>query len=228
MRIKFEGVTYTFPQGSSRQQIFKYLRHRQSKQGETNMATTYYGEEAVKKVAAAEGELTPSQQRIVELEGYATGDYQDHKGIVTRGVGQTGAYKDKTFKETFGDIENMTRRLVQDYDSYPEYLQSELLQAAYRGDLQQSPSFRKLLKAGDFVGASEEFLNHKEYMSRDTPDAIKRRLEAVSDAVSRYGSEQLAANIGEQNQYAQAKSGYYEDKDGNVFFLNDKGQREEV
>jgi len=101
-------------------------------------AKMLHGQKAVDKVEELEGELTPVQRRIVELEGYVPTEYEDTKGIVTKGVGQTGNYMDMSFKEVAEIHEDVARNLINDYDELPVELQAELAQLAYRGDLQQS------------------------------------------------------------------------------------------
>lgn len=172
---------------------------------EVKEPTTYHGEDAIQKVAEREGELNAKQRRIVELEGFVDGEYEDHKGIKTFGVGQTGEFMNMSFKESFDFMENQTRRLLSGYDAYPDYLQAELVQAAYRGDLQQSRKFRSLLNAGDYTGAAAEFLDHNEYLDNKTPMSIKRRLESVADAVARYAKENDSL-IADDQMMAQVES----------------------
>jgi GH24 family phage-related lysozyme (muramidase) len=152
----------------------------------------YYGDDAVKKVEEIEGvSLSLPQRRVVEEEGFVEGVYKDSKGIDTLGVGQTGKYMDMSFLESYAEHEEYARRVLVHWDLYPEYLQAELMSAVYRGDLQQSPKFRRLLNQCRYEEAAEEFLNHKEYFSDTTPPSIKRRLEKVSAAVSQYAVESL-------------------------------------
>jgi len=57
-------------------------------------ASVYFrGPRAVKKMQEILGrELTPTEKKIVEKEGYVDGYYLDSRNILTRGVGQTGDY----------------------------------------------------------------------------------------------------------------------------------------
>ena len=50
-----------------------------------------HGKAAIKEVESQEGKLSAIEKRIVEVEGYSSGDYKDDKGITTGGVGQTGS-----------------------------------------------------------------------------------------------------------------------------------------
>lgn len=153
---------------------------------------TYYGKDAIVEVEKREGRtLSLAERRVVEEEGFVSGEYEDDKGISTSGVGQTGKYKDMSFKETFDAHEKDAKRLVDNYGKLPEYLQAELVQAQYRGDLQQSPAFVKLLEEGKYEEAATELLDHKEYKERKAveDDGVTRRLEALRDAVKKYGKE---------------------------------------
>lgn len=151
-----------------------------------------YGNDAIKKVMSMEGELTYAQRRVIEEEGFVNGLYEDSKGIITYGVGQTGEWINKTFKESFEVHKKDAAGLLSDFDNYPEYLQAELIQAAYRGDLQGSPTFRKHMNAGRYQEAAIEFLNNNEYKEllpkRDT-NGIPARMERVQNAVFRFAKE---------------------------------------
>lgn len=148
-----------------------------------------YGQDAIKAVSQLEGRpLSPKEQRVVMLEGFVPNVYKDTKGIETYGVGQTGKWINKSFGESFAHHEDRARKAIPDYDKLPEYLQSELVQAEYRGDLGMSPTFRKLFNKGKYKEAATEFLNHEEYLDPDTPSQIKQRLESVAKAVSHYAA----------------------------------------
>ena len=175
-------------------------------------ARILHGQDAVDAVTQSEGDLTPEQTRVVMEEGFSTATYDDTKGIQTTGVGQTGQYANKTFKETFFDIEKLASRLLKGYGKYPTYLRSAIMSAAYRGDLQQSPKFRKLMNTGKFDEAATEFLNHKEYLNPKTPSGIKTRLEKISDAVRMYA---------EESDNPRLDDGYYTDSDGHLYKVLD-------
>lgn len=148
---------------------------------------TYHGVDAVKKVEKKLGRpLTYSERRVVEEEGFVDGKYKDTKGIVTAGVGQTGKYLNKSFEEAFNDHVKQTEKLVPSLKALPEDVQAELIQAAYRGDLGGSPTFRKLLNAGKYEEAAQEFLNNKDYReSLKGNGAVANRMQRVAEAVAR-------------------------------------------
>ena len=146
-----------------------------------------YGNDAVSAVEQIEGRpLSNKEKRVVVLEGFVPQVYKDTKGIDTYGVGQTGKWMQRTFSEAYAHHEDKTRKLIPNYDSLPEFLQSELTQATYRGDLGGSPTFRKLFNKGQYKDAAKEFLNHEEYLDTNTPKQIRDRIEAVARAVAHY------------------------------------------
>ena len=73
---------------------------------------TYYGKNAISRVEEDEGELNSLQEYVVEHEGFVGGEYKDTKNIVTSGVGQTGKYKNMTFKEVFKIHQEEAKRYV--------------------------------------------------------------------------------------------------------------------
>jgi len=152
----------------------------------------YAGEEAILQVEKLEGRpLSLAERRVVEEEGYVEGVYKDDKGIETSGVGQTGEWMGKSFDETFKAHEGDAKKMFQSFDAYPEYLQAELIQAQYRGDVRQSPDFVNMMSEGRYNEAAEELLNHEEYKERKAKgdDGVTRRLEALQNAVKKYRKE---------------------------------------
>jgi GH24 family phage-related lysozyme (muramidase) len=124
---------------------------------------TYYGKNAISRVEKDEGELNSLQEYVVEHEGFVGGEYKDTKNIVTSGVGQTGKYKNMTFKEVFKIHQEEAKRYVPKFDSLSEKQQKALMSLVYRGDLQKSPTFRDRVNEGNFEQAAIELLDHKEY-----------------------------------------------------------------
>ena len=124
----------------------------------------YHGAQAVEQVSQNLGRpLTYAEQRVVEEEGYVATPYLDTKGILTQGVGQTGEWIEKGFEAAFQHHVERTERRIPNLQELPDTLQAELIQAEYRGDLGQSPTFLKLFNQGFYHTAAEEFLDHKEY-----------------------------------------------------------------
>jgi len=158
------------------------------------MSKTYYGTEAIAKVEEMLGRpLTYPEKRVVEEEGYVEGNYRDTKGILTAGVGQTGKYMDMSFDDTFKDHEDTARALIKNYDNLPPAVQGELVQAAYRGDLQGSPTFVRLFNEGKYSEAAQEFLDNNDYRASVTKNkkgeahGVQGRMERVSNAVAQLG-----------------------------------------
>lgn len=155
----------------------------------------FAGPAAIREVEKLEGTLTPAQKRVVEVEGYVSTLYLDDKGIVTYGVGQTGEFIKKGFKASFKIHEEDLAKQIPSYKNLPDYLKAELMQAAYRGDIGQSPTFRRLFNTGQYEDAAEEFLNNKDYKDRKAKaraknkdgDGVTKRMEALQKAVRDYG-----------------------------------------
>jgi GH24 family phage-related lysozyme (muramidase) len=150
----------------------------------------FRGVDAVEEVERLEGRmLSPIEAELVMEEGYAVGPYLDTKGVATSGVGQTGGFQGKPFGEVFQTFEQETRKLIPAYDSLPEYAQSALMLAAYRGDLQQSPKFRRLFNAGEYEAAADEFLNNDDYrQAKKRGTGVAKRMEKVAERVRRLAS----------------------------------------
>lgn len=154
-----------------------------STSNQEKISKVYHGNLAVKKVEEQIGRpLNYAERRVVIEEGFVDGCYGDTKGINTCGVGQTGKYRDMSFEETFKAHQRLAERLLKHWATYPLKVRAELIQAAYRGDLQGSPKFVKLMNEKKYAEAADEFLNNKEY--RTTKHlGIKRRMAKVANAV---------------------------------------------
>lgn len=160
--------------------------------GVTQSPRIFHEDVAIEKVQALVGRntiLTPAQKRVIFLEGYSPDLYEDSKGTPTTGVGQTGANANRSFLEVFQEKEDNARNAIPEYDALPAYLQQEIAQGFYRGDLSASPETLKHINNGDWDAAAKEFLAHDEYRNQATPSHIKRRMEAISDAFARYSNE---------------------------------------
>jgi len=146
-----------------------------------------HGKQAIAAIEKKEKrKLSYKECRVVELEGYVDGIYTCTKGIKTTGVGQTGKWLTKTFKESFQYHEKLTEKLVPTYKKLPEKLQAELVQSTYRGDLGGSPSAVALFNKGKYIESAREFLRNAEYEDEDTPKQIKNRMVATAKAIGLY------------------------------------------
>ncbi len=144
----------------------------------------YHGKQAVDALEAAEGiELNEMERRVVWCEGYATKPYKDTKGILTSGVGQTGEWLTRPFRDGFLHHVERCKARFSDWRLYPSYLKAELVQAEYRGDLGLSPKACSHVKNGRWEAAAGEFLDNAEYRNAATPEGIKRRLRALHYAL---------------------------------------------
>lgn len=149
--------------------------------------TIYHGARAVWELERAEGiTVTELEHRTVMCEGYATEMYQCTRpsgGVWTSGVGQTGEWIGKPFREAFEHHVKRAQSHIPDLLVFPGFLQAELIQAEYRGDLGISPKACRLIRGGLWKEGAIEFLDHDEYQNPKTSQGIKDRIMAVHYAL---------------------------------------------
>ncbi|CAM0103899.1 hypothetical protein PODOV005v1_20003 [Vibrio phage PS32B.2] len=144
----------------------------------------YSGEEAVHVVEQQEGALTPEMIRVVLDEGYVMGEYHDVGEIYASGVGQTGKFKDMSFKQSFAIHEERAVTMFPLLHLYSEELRANLISSTYRGSMSGSPKTRMLINQGRFDEASREFLNNREYKeAKRTGSGVAKRMERVANAI---------------------------------------------
>lgn len=144
----------------------------------------YHGKQAVDALEAKENILlTEMERRTVMCEGYADEPYRDTKGILTSGVGQTGHWIDKPFRDAFNHHADRCAARFPEWRMMPSYLKTELVQCEYRGDLGLSKKACEHVRNGRWEAAAGEFLDNAEYRNPATPEGIKRRLRALHYAL---------------------------------------------
>lgn len=133
--------------------------------------------------------------------------YKDHKGYDTIGIGHLVTSKEKKnktfakrltedqvialFKKDIGAKLKTARSLFPKFDSYPSYLKIRLLDGIFRGDVSGSPTAIKLINAGKWAEAADEFLDNKEYK-----EAVAKgygtgpRMKRIADAMRSMGRKQ--------------------------------------
>jgi hypothetical protein len=155
-----------------------------------NPVKVFYGHQAIAEVERLENrKLSPIECRVVVEEGFVPEVYRDTKGVLTYGVGQTGKYINMGFKASFEAHVEKAKKMIKGYETFPEYLQEELIQCCYRGDLGMSPKTVKYINRGEYIAASEEFLDNAEFRSIKTPVSIKQRMKGLADALRQYARE---------------------------------------
>ena len=84
---------------------------------------------------------------------------------------------------------NTIRKSLPKFDSFPKDLQLALFYEQYRGSLGQSPKTRKLINAGKYAEAAEEFLDNDEYKNAEERGrrGIRKNMKLVSDLLRRQG-----------------------------------------
>ena len=133
--------------------------------------------------------------------------YQDHKGKLTIGIGhlitpkeqskgifKKGISEDQVYELFTNDIQTKlqtARRIFPKYDEFPLDLKIKLLDGIFRGDVSGSPNTIKLINAGEWKKAANEFLDNKEYK-----EAVKKgygtapRMKKIADAIEAMGNKQ--------------------------------------
>lgn len=145
-----------------------------------------------------EGPLEPGMVKIIEEEGFESGEYEDDVGVLTQGVGQTAENKGKNFfTETYPKYLERAAKKVKGLTTMPEQVQGAVLSAVYRGDL--GPKAAKLLSEKRYKEAAEEYLDNAEYKKRkkkDPEDGVVLRMQRNADDIA----------SGEQNVEPRLKS----------------------
>lgn len=73
------------------------------------------------------------------------------------------------------------------FNQYPQEVQNAIIVATFRGDLKKEHKTTALINKGDFLGAAEEFLNHKDYRNAPPTSDLRKRLEGISNEFRKYG-----------------------------------------
>lgn len=142
-----------------------------------------HGDNAIKAVESREGPLTEEMKYVIKNEGFSNTPYMDKAGskeVETIGVGQTGDYKNKTFKETYEDRLRILKSKVPDLDNLPSEVKKTLIDNHYRGEIGSKTI--QLINEGKFKEAGEAFLQRKDYHDQ-TPNQIKSRIEGLANAL---------------------------------------------
>jgi len=146
--------------------------------------TIYHGRQACEALEAAEGiELNEMERRVVMLEGYSDEPYRCTANVLTCGVGQTGEWLNRPFRDSFLHHVERCKARFPDWRLYPAYLKTELVASEYRGDLGISRKACEHVRNGRWEAAAGEFLDNAEYRSPSTPEGIKKRLRALHFAL---------------------------------------------
>lgn len=163
------------------QNITQQMEYAQMKEAQKRALK---GNAAVRAVEELMGrELDRNEKKLVIAEGYSPNLYLDSKDIITRGVGQTAEYLDKSFDEVLDAKDKQLRTYLPDYDLYTDRLKDALFSNNYRGSLGQSKNTRELINQGKFKEAAYEFLDNDEYRNPETSQGIKNRFEETHKAL---------------------------------------------
>ena len=145
---------------------------------------TYYDNKAIQIVESKEGPLTDEMKYVISNEGYSDKPYIDKAGrreVETTGVGQTGEYKDKTFKATYEDRLNILKKQVPQLDNLPPEVRKTLIDNHYRGVIGSNTI--NLINEGKYAEAGDTFLKGRKDYNEDTPQQIKNRMDALANSL---------------------------------------------
>jgi hypothetical protein len=93
--------------------------------------------------------------------------------------------------QEIGEKLDLVKRKIKKFDDLPAKLRIPMLSSFYRGGLSGSDKTIELINKGDFIGASKEFLDHKEYKKSKKEGSknpgVALRMEELSDALRKHG-----------------------------------------
>ena len=138
--------------------------------------------------------------KLKHYEGFSgTTEIPTQGDVPTIGHGNTGpqAYMGNTItREQAHDLlvedvekrDSEIRRLIPRFGSLPINLQTALAASYYRGSLGGSPKTVKHINKGDYLKASQEFLDNDEYRDAEKlgRPGIRGRMESTSDALYKF------------------------------------------
>ena len=84
-------------------------------------------------------------------------------------------------------IENKVKTLIPNYENFPKYVRSAIMNAKYRGDL--GPKTIELINQGKWTQVSKEYLEHKNYKNPGNMTGVVKRMKANADAFDKYAEE---------------------------------------
>ena len=151
---------------------------------------------------------SPYIEHLREKEGVSYTPYRPttkENEPLTIGVGHTGPDVSMASIRTDEQIddqltEDIEERLpavranIPNFDSLPEELRVPMLGSWFRGGLSGSPLTQKLIAAGNFEAAADEFLNNDEYRESKTQKGFDKgmrgigtRMEELAEALRKHG-----------------------------------------
>ena len=106
-------------------------------------------------------------------------------GVLSGKKSLTPEQADALFKRDVSTRLPEIKKMVPKFETYSPNLQAQIASEHYRGMLGKSPKAVKLLNAGDFAGASKEFLNAKDYKDAVVQKSgIQKRMKNLADAMA--------------------------------------------
>ncbi len=98
--------------------------------------------------------------------------------------GLTDDEAEKIFQIDKREHLDRAKKMIPKYDTLSVNLQDQLMFATYRGSLGGSPAARKLINAGEYDKAADEFLDNAEYRkAKADGSGVAKRMEDVAQAL---------------------------------------------
>ena len=117
--------------------------------------------------------------------GYGTTD--DIYPEMKPGQKISDAFANELLSKGIEKKESDLRRLLPNFDKYPKYVRTALLNAKYRGDIGKNTI--ALINQGKWNLVSKEYLNHSNYKNPGKFPGVKKRMESNAIAFDRYANE---------------------------------------
>jgi GH24 family phage-related lysozyme (muramidase) len=184
---------------------------------DTNTKGKYLrGNAAIKEVEKRlNRRLTPTEQSLVKREGFVDAWYLDSKGVLTRGVGQTGKYAEgdsslSGFTAAVNDSEAKVEKQIKELGQpvTPEFKKALTSVNFQLGTdwTSKFPTAWKNMKAGDYEGAMDEIQfadpknkpGVKSDWAKQTPDRVKDFVSSIKsqqDYVNSLDSEGRSSRV---------------------------------
>ena len=155
-------------------------------------ASPYAGKRSLNEIRAFKSTSTPYEAgaSISQINKVKT---QDEAKKIALGMAEGEAKEKLKRVRGEGEYAKYPNLGPEAFDALPRKLQNMIVSSAYRGGITGSPKTNELIKDGDFLGASTEFLNNKEYRKALLPNAVAPgvaiRMEKLSEALRLHGQD---------------------------------------
>ena len=95
------------------------------------------------------------------------------------------------FQGTLNKKIQTTKRIFPNYNDYPAYVKTALVNGVFRGEFESSHKTVKYINSGKWDGVAEEYLDRDDYRSSKPGNngGIKKRMDCNADTFRKYANE---------------------------------------